>query len=391
VGTHAAVRVALGLALLLGSAGSFAVAARAASALVSGTALHAAQGVDGLTLFRPLMPALTSPRCVNCHGGTDPLTGENHGGGAVSNTDAASAVCLECHTAGTSVVRGVTRGPWEAVSGIKFDDQVVPMCETMSHLVQVLGPSTFVSFLAADPVVGLGFDGLRGMDERSPFWPVEADPPPMDRTDFVAAAQRWVTEGRAECGSHGWSGSIVQTTSLRSVSPGNDLATDLTITVSVTGGQATAVVHMVGHTIQDGATVNGCQTYNHETFSADGTVPAMVEIVVSPPLSPDDMPEMPPGFALPPDVPDPRQGGFVITFGVPQLVRGAHHIETQSVSPPPRSACQHTVQDPPYSYAARGGTIMKPLGAEQPDHLVGTDTVTAGGSTVTTTWDLTLD
>jgi hypothetical protein len=61
------------------------------------------------------------------------------------------------------------------------------------------------------------------------------------------------------------------------------------------------------------------------------------------------------------------------------------------VTSPPRSACQRTVQDPPYAYAARGGTIIKPLAGDQPDHLVGTDTQTAGGSTVTTTWDLRLD
>src|SRR5438105_1644553 len=87
---RSAVRVALGLALLLGSAGSFAVAAQAAPAPVLSPAPGAAQGADGLTLFGALMPVLTNPRCFNCHGGTNPATGENHGGGAVG----ASAVCL---------------------------------------------------------------------------------------------------------------------------------------------------------------------------------------------------------------------------------------------------------------------------------------------------------
>jgi len=381
--------VALGLVLLLASTGSFAIAAQAESAPVLRAAQGAGQGADGLTLFRPLMPVLTSPRCANCHGGTDPASGENHGGGVVAASDGPSAPCLECHTAETNVVRGVPRGPWEAVSGITFDDEIVPMCETMRHVVQVLGPSGLVSFLAADPVVGLGFDGLRGMDERSPFWPVEADPPPMNRADFVAAAARWATEGRAECGGHGWSGSIVQTTNLRSISPGSELSTDLTVTITVTSGQAMAHVHMVGSTIQDGATVSGCRTYNHETFAAEDNVPAQVEIAVTPPLATDAA--LAPGYELPPGIPDPRQGGYFITFIVPQLARGAHHIETQSVTLPPRSECQHMVQDPPYSYAARGGTIMKPLEAEQQAHLVGTDTVTEGGSTVTTTWDLRLE
>lgn len=273
--------IALGLALLLASSGSFAMAAQAQSAPILRAAQGAGQGSDGLSLFRPLMPVLTNPRCVNCHGGTDPATGENHGGGVVAASDSPVAPCLECHTAGTTVVRGVTRGPWEAVSGIKFDAEIVPMCETMRHVVQVLGPSGFVSFLAADPVVGLGFDGLRGMDERGPFWPVDAEPPPMNRTDFVAAAQRWATEGRAECGGHGWSGTIVQTTNLRSVSPGSELSTDLTVTINVINGQATAMVHMLGSTIQDGATDvqprDVCSRRHGPSASRDCCQPATID------------------------------------------------------------------------------------------------------------------
>lgn len=379
----------LGLALLLGSAASVAAAVQAAPAAVTRTA--AAQGADGLTLFQPLMPVLTSPRCANCHGGTDPASGDNHGGGAVEPTDGPSAVCLDCHTARTTQVGGVTHGPWESVSGIMFDNQLKPMCETMRHVVEVLGPAEFVRFLAADPVVGLGFEGLRGMDDRSPFWPLEPAPPPLDQASFVAAAARWVNEGHAECAPHGWSGTIVQQTTLRSVSPGNDMATDLTVTINVIAGQASATVHMVGHTIQDGATINGCATYHHETFSADGTVPAQVEIAVNPPLEGAELPELPPGVTLPPGIPDPRQGGYFITFGVPQLVRGAHHLETQAVTNAPRFTCEKIVQDPPYMYAAGGGSVIKPLTDNQPNHLVGSDTQVAGGSTVTTTWDLTLD
>jgi hypothetical protein len=88
----------------------------------------------------------------------------------------------------------------------------------------------------------------------------------------------------------------------------------------------------------------------------------------------EDVPvDLPP---LPPDTPDPRRGGFIISFGVPQLVRGTHHIETQSVSLPLRSACQKTVQDPPYAYAARGGTIIKALEGDESNPLVGSDTQT---------------
>src|SRR5205807_1809404 len=146
--------------------------------------------------------------------------GRNHGGGAIG-TNGPSDQCVECHTASPH---------WESVSGLKFDNQIRPMCETMRHLVELNGRSGFVNFLASDPVVGLGFEGLRGMDEASPYWPVVPEPPPMDQASFAAAIDQWITEGRAECTAHGWSGTIIQTTALRSVGPGSDMATDFTIT-----------------------------------------------------------------------------------------------------------------------------------------------------------------
>jgi hypothetical protein len=211
------------------------------------------------------------------------------------------------------------------------------------------------------------------------------EPPPMSQAEFIDAASRWVSEGQAKCGS-GWTGSIVQRTTLRSTSPGSILSTDITITVNVNGANSTARVHVVGSTIQDGATVNGCATFNHENFSADGSVPATVAISVSPPLpGMENIPALP-DMGI--DVPNFASGGYQISFGV-RPVPGEHHIETQSVTLPPARSCQRITRDPPYSYAASGGSILKSLGADQPDHLVGHDEKSAGGSTITTDWDLT--
>jgi hypothetical protein len=63
------------------------------------------------------------------------------------------------------------------------------------------------------------------------------------------------------------------------------MATDVTIHVNGDTAPATATVHMVGHTIQEGGTVNGCKLYNRETFKADGNVAADVQIAVQEPLS----------------------------------------------------------------------------------------------------------
>src|SRR5262245_31536796 len=149
--------VAAGAVLLVVSALCFAVAAAHAAPLPV-MRPRVSQATDSLALFAQLMPVLTSPRCANCHGGTNPVSGDNHGGGPVGS----SAVCQDCHTASSE---------WQGVSGIKFDRNIMPMCATMRHIVQVLGPSAFVTFLGSDPAVGLGSDGLRGMAENSPCCP----------------------------------------------------------------------------------------------------------------------------------------------------------------------------------------------------------------------------
>jgi hypothetical protein len=81
---------------------------------------------------------------------------------------------------------------------------------------------------------------------------------------------------------------------------------------------------MVGHTIQESGTVNSCKLYNRETFKADGNVAADVQTAVQEPLSGEELAGLPADFpALPPGVPDPRYGSYVIrpsmsrSFGVP--------------------------------------------------------------------------
>ena len=54
------------------------------------------------------MPTLSNPRCSNCHGGTNALTGDNHGGGEVSDVSVdengdmlpgtlSNEQCVDCH------------------------------------------------------------------------------------------------------------------------------------------------------------------------------------------------------------------------------------------------------------------------------------------------------
>jgi len=379
--------IALGLALVLGGLGAIGVAAQP----VGGT-------TESLALFAEMMPVLSHPRCTNCHGGVDVTNGTNHGGGEVSDVPLdpqgdmlpgtqSNEQCLDCHDeASASGQPQVWRLAPRRMSMVGKD--TLTLCQQLRTLNGLGGASSqaanerFIDHLGSDQLIGFAFEGRRGgamLPEHSP------EPPPMSQAEFIAAASRWVNEGQAKCGS-GWTGSIVQRTALRSTSPGSILSTDITITVNVNGANSTARVRVVGSTIQDGATVNGCATFNHENFSADGTVPAVVAIGVSPPLpGMEHIPGLP---DMGVDVPDFASGGYQISFGV-QPVPGEHHIETQSVTLPPARSCQRTTKDPPYSYAAPGGSILKSLGADQPDHLVGHDEKSVGGNTITTDWDLT--
>lgn len=346
-----------------------------------------------------MMPVLSHPRCANCHGGVNVETGENHPGGEVSDVPVddqgnmlpgtqSNEQCLECHDeVALDTQISVWRLAPKHMSLINKD--TLTLCQqmrTLNNLGRTGDPGTaaneaFIHHLSTDQLIGFAFEGRRGMLDTSP------EPPPMNRAEFVAAASRWIEQGGARCG--GWTGSIVQKTALRSHSPGSDLATDITITINVNGGSSTATVHVEGSTVQDGATVNGCRTFNHETFSADGSnLAATVAIAVTPAMAGEGLPELPPEVAeLGITMPDFATGGYVITFGVPQ-VKGQHHIETQSVTLPPAQKCQLLTKDPPYAYAAPGGSILKSIGADQADHLVGHDVETAGGSTITTDWDL---
>src|SRR6266851_211064 len=68
-------------------------------------------GGEALAMFGEMMPVFSSPRCSNCHGGVNPVSGANHEPGPVADSTRLSngdmgfdeqRVCQECHTAGTA-------------------------------------------------------------------------------------------------------------------------------------------------------------------------------------------------------------------------------------------------------------------------------------------------
>ncbi len=170
-------------------------------------------GVNALNLFSSMIPAFSHPRCLNCHGVVDPLTGANHGGGKIDagpqtgnrgiTTPMGNGSCLECHTAQvTKDNSGRETGPWRlAPAPMSFvDKSAKALCEQVKDFGfpdptdPRLSMDFFHRHIADDPLIGLGFDGLSGGAAK------KSDPPPMNRQQFVALAMRWATQGQHECG-----------------------------------------------------------------------------------------------------------------------------------------------------------------------------------------------
>lgn len=170
-------------------------------------------GSNSLDLFQTMMPAFSHPRCMNCHGLTNPITGANHGGGKIDvgpqkpgsdiTTPAGNGVCLDCHTA---LVRkdssGVERGPWRMapaqVSFVGKDTKAI--CQQVAEFGfpdPALGTQFFETHVAGDDLIGLAFVGRSGDAAKT------SSPPPMGRPQFVQLAMKWATDGRHGCGCTG--------------------------------------------------------------------------------------------------------------------------------------------------------------------------------------------
>jgi len=145
---------------------------------------QAANSGDPLSLFSKMMPVFMHPRCVNCHGLTDPSQNTNHGGGLV--TDDASCQDGGCHNAPEVL-------PWKL--GPQFAGNTArQLCEVMAGSVNSSGPAGFLAHLRDDELIQLSFLGLAGGAKDPP-----AAPPPMTHAQFLTAAEVWVEDGLAVC------------------------------------------------------------------------------------------------------------------------------------------------------------------------------------------------
>jgi hypothetical protein len=345
-------------------------------------AAHAKQadGNDGLALFGEMMPVFSSPRCANCHGGTDPVTGANHEPGPVADSTRLSngdmgfderAVCQECHTAGTPGWR-------TAPSAMRFvGKDTLALCRQIKKTNGLGGNdadagAAFVNHIASDDLIGVGFIGQGGIGEDSPFATIVPAPPPMTRAEMVAAAKAWIEVGHARCGANPWNGTITSTKTGKShddKQPGTllvkDFATNLKVTVTVVDSTATASVSFAMHDFTDQQPNRPCWVI-HDSWTAEGKGDADLQILG-----------------------DPKEpGGMLLSWYVPAYT-GTHHSEMRTVPP----ACKPVVRDEPYSVARSFNAVQPTVDPNDPNRLVGQKVVEEPNSKTTKTikWDLSRD
>jgi hypothetical protein len=370
---------------------------------------------DPLAMFAEMMPVWSSPRCVNCHGGTIPDVkpeGLNHGGGLIdvvrdAKGDATfdgSGTCQGCHDAAPP--------SWRLAPARMslVDKDTLPLCQQMrkvNSLSVAANREAFDHHLHNDVLIDLAFVGNRGIAED-----VVAAPPPMGKAAFLAAARRWLEDGQGAC-SNKWSGTITETTNYSESATfapapgGRQVTTETHLSINVDENEATATLQWEMKDFTDVPTKD-CLTFSHQTFFATATnLPVSLTIAMNPtiPSGPFTMPELPPGvelppgFSLPPGVTLPPGMTLPPGFEVPSLtpggaffqylstdkseVTGTHRSDIQSLP-----GCKRETKDERHPYHIVGAHVDSPVDPNDPNHLVGEKVIEVKNGKTVITWDL---
>jgi hypothetical protein len=336
---------------------------------------------DPLALFSAMMPVFSSPRCVNCHGGTNPQTELNHEGGQVDvpvneagdmKFDPTGA-CLECHTAAPP--------SWRlAPAHMSFvGKDAVTLCRQLRTINGLADPAkrdAFASHLGGDLLIEQAFIGQGAIGDDSAFAPIAPEPPAMNQADFVGAAQTWLGAGDALCGL-GWSGTITvtKTAALHEITQGNtverDSALDIKDTIQLDSGDATGTMHLAQHEFQDSGPKNHNCGINHVSYAVDGSGPSNVQIFLNTRTG------------------DPAGLNDVqIFFSVPAAT-GTVHTDIKTGSLP--NCRQNGLFDAPFSVMEDFLSARGPADPNDPNNLDGEETTLSVDKTITTTikWKLT--
>lgn len=240
-------------------------------------------GNDPLTKFAKLMKVVSHPRCVNCHGGSNPFEGINHPPNVMLPEVAArirdangdhdfgppenSAVCVSCHNLHPTA--------WVLAHRFSsFKDQTPRQICALWKYAQI-GPGKVVdsaqallTHLDTDDLIAIGFLGDKNVDD-SGGEPVRVEKPPMDSDEFMKDAKEWL-RGSTDIPCAGWVGTITQTESVSEETTANGLpglsaatihekqTATRTVTVTINGGVKVAITLSATDSIENNMNVPGC-------------------------------------------------------------------------------------------------------------------------------------
>jgi hypothetical protein len=160
--------------------------------------LPVSKQVKAVKDFAEMLPVFRHPRCMNCHGGLDPMSDRHPGKDQLdpeltllSNREKYLEQCQDCHDG----LPGWMRPPTEALFFVGKDDEA--LCLQMKQF-EKTGES-FVEHIRNDhgdiQFIAAGFAGDRalgaqGLKDNG----LVADPPPGTQADLTAKAQKWVDD-----------------------------------------------------------------------------------------------------------------------------------------------------------------------------------------------------
>jgi hypothetical protein len=176
------------------------------SGLVAGTAARAASRDEGVESWRQVESVLTSPRCLNCHTGTDyPRQGDDrhrHNFLVVRGVDghgASASQCAMCHheanadAAGVPGARGWRLPPlsmsWESAPGVRMTSRELCAALTDPARNGHRHPAQLIEHHAEEPLVLWAWAPGHRADGT------DRQPPPISHDAFVQATRAWAQAG----------------------------------------------------------------------------------------------------------------------------------------------------------------------------------------------------
>jgi hypothetical protein len=164
--------------------------------------------VQAVKAFREMLPVFRHPRCLNCHGGVDPLSEAHRGADQLdpevdrmTDREAFEAQCQECHDG----LPGWNT-PGQPVFFTGKDDE--ELCLQMKRFERT--GASFIEHLDNDhhgiQFIAAGFAGDRALGEGLKDYGLAIEKPPGTQADLVAKARKWVDllgpgyEASPECG-----------------------------------------------------------------------------------------------------------------------------------------------------------------------------------------------